>query len=116
MAKLGYRHNTIGSTLYLIITNEANQHMKGLDALFYNYDVDDWEDYVLYLTETDDYLYEYTLPTLADGHYTSEVFEESDSLPYPTDSKLGVLSFDLKDGEFQTATDIVGDLSDLGSW
>ena len=116
MAKIGYRHTTIGSNLYFVITDEANKHMRSFDYTFVVYVALDWIDYTLIATETDDYLYEYMLPNMVDGTYIAEVFLQTGSLPLLTDDKLGQSSFNIKDNDFFNLTDASVDVSNIGSW
>lgn len=112
MAKLGYRHTSTGSNLYFVITNKNNQHMQSSDFTFVTYVAANWNDYDLVATETDSYLYEYTLPTMNDGNYKVEVFLRAGVAPALTDSKLGQSLFSMYNNDFIGQSNI----GDLGSW
>ncbi len=119
MAKLGYRHTETGATLYLILTNENNAHMQSSDNTFVTYVAANWDAYDLQMSESDDYLYEYTLPSMSDGQYKAEVFLQAGASPDLTDTKLGEETFTWKDNDFFVLTDVsggTGDTSNIGSW
>jgi hypothetical protein len=119
MAKLGYRHTETGVTLYVILTDANDSHMKSSDSTFVSYVAANWGDYDLPMSESDSYLYEYTMPSISDGEYTAEIFLQDGASPSLTDTKVGEQSFSWKDNDFFNLTDVsggTGDTSNIGSW
>jgi len=97
--EIQYRHSATGSTLYFTVRNVSNQYWDAENSApaWETMVVAAWSDYAISLTESpaDSYVYVGTFPTdIAPGRYAVDVFDQVDSVPLITDTKLATITFD----------------------
>jgi hypothetical protein len=91
--ELSWRHDTSGVALYATIRNTSRQYYNTDTPAWESLTVANWGDYVVAFTETpaDSYFYVGDMPSIDDGWYWIDLFEQADASPAIDDTIIATL-------------------------